>query len=444
VAGLAEARAGAPSRLLRLGVEAIGVSFCAALGTAPVTAFHFGSVSLVGVLANVAVVPLVGWWALLLGLAGCLLLAALPPLAMQCLSLASLGVRCADRLVLAASRLPGAALNVPRPGAPTAAALCLALLALALPRGRRRQGLLTAAGLLALAAVGCAALTDFGGRGLLRVAFLDVGQGDGAILALPRRGALVFDGGGLGGSLDTGAEVVLPALEAHGIARVDAVVMSHPERDHIGGLATVVEQMPAAEFWSSGARSASETFARLDRALDERLVSRRVVAAGSRVDLARGTGGVEIEALHPPSGSSRLAPNDRSLVLAIRFGATRILLTGDIEAAAEEQILRSGRDAAATILKVPHHGSRTSSTAPWVAGVRPGLAVAMLGRGNRFGFPAPEVPPRYARRGAAWAGTDELGEVDVESDGQLERVATCRPLHDRGDPSRGALAANGS
>jgi beta-lactamase superfamily II metal-dependent hydrolase len=103
-----------------------------------------------------------------------------------------------------------------------------------------------------------------------------------------------------------------------------------------------------------------------------------------------------------------------------------VLLTGDIEARAEDALWRRSADLDATVVKVPHHGSRTSSTRRFVAASRPGIAVAMLGANNRFAFPAPEVRARYAGMGAAWRQTDRDGEVVVTSDGQLETVASCR------------------
>jgi competence protein ComEC len=154
-------------------------------------------------------------------------------------------------------------------------------------------------------------------------------------------------------------------------------------------------------------------------------IARRALAAG---DAPIAPGGVwRVAVLHPPAAARGLGENDASLVLLVRYGATRVLFTGDVEAAGEALLGRTAPMLAATVMKVPHHGSRTSSTRALLARVRPGLAVALLGARNRFGFPAHEVRERYGALGAAWRQTDRAGEVVVASDGQLEHVTTCRP-----------------
>jgi competence protein ComEC len=251
-----------------------------------------------------------------------------------------------------------------------------------------------------------------------------VGQGDAAVVELPSAGPTwVVDGGGLGG-VDPGERVVVPRLWADKVAHVDAIVMSHPESDHIGGLVAVAQRFAPREFWSSGGRSQSATFARLESVLAEQSIRRRTLARGAVVHAPDPSG--EAIVLHPDPPRDELTRNDGSLVLAVRYGASRVLFSGDIEARAEREMGRRGLPLAATIIKVPHHGSRTSSTAAFLDAVRPGVAIAMLGFQNRFGFPSSEVLSRYALRGAEWLGTDVAGEVTVESDGQLETVQTCR------------------
>ena len=160
-----------------------------------------------------------------------------------------------------------------------------------------------------------------------------------------------------------------------------------------------------------------------------RFGDRRDLVAGDR-PLATGRDGA-LRVLHPPGTARDSRGNDASLVLLLDYGATSLLLTGDLEARAEASLLRRTGDPSATIVKVPHHGSRTSSTQALLAAARPGVAVAMLGADNRFGFPAPEVRARYRSVGAAWRQTDRDGAVAIVSDGQLERVTTCRASAER-------------
>ncbi|MEW6270549.1 MAG: MBL fold metallo-hydrolase, partial [Thermodesulfobacteriota bacterium] len=259
----------------------------------------------------------------------------------------------------------------------------------------------------------------------LVVRFLDVGQGDATLVSLPGRGGtLLVDAGGLAGSFDPGERVVLPALRRAGVRRVRAVALSHPDFDHYGGIEAVARGVTIDEFWSSGRASDSASFAELMRVLGDGGVRTRTLARGDAPGPPED--GAEVRILNPPPAAHGLSENDASLVVRVAFGATRLLLTGDVEAAAEAA-LSARRDAvAATVLKVPHHGSRTSSSRALVAASRPALAVALLGWRNRFGFPAPAVRDRYAAFGAAWRETARDGEIVLRSDGQLDAVETCR------------------
>ena len=405
----------------RIGAWLVGgalVSLAAGVTTAPLGAHYFGLVSLLGVPANLVLGPLLGMGALGVGLVGALLVGLEPSLAGVVFSGAGALVELACAFARFAAAWPFAAIPASLPD-PRIVGACIASVGGALLPGRQaRLGAALAAALLVACSFGRAPAEG------LRVSFLDVGQGDAAVIEGGGR-AWVLDGGGLGGSFDTGKGVVLPALLAAGARSPVAVALSHADRDHYGGLRAVVEKATPRELWWNGRPSDSSSFAALLAAVDDAGLRPRVLMAGDAPGRESAPGW---KVLHPGARSSTLSENDASLVLAARYGATRVLFGGDVERRGERAMVASGRDLGATVLKVPHHASRSSSGSRFLAAVRPALAVASLGSFNRFGFPAPEVVARLRGRGSHFLATGGAGEVVVRSDGQLEQVATCRPV----------------
>lgn len=412
-------RPGLVGRLRDATVAALVASLAAGAMTAPITAYHFGSVALLGVVANLIVVPLVGSLALLLALGGAALLPVAPDLGTLALVAASWCIVPANALVERLATMPGCAVDLAI-ASPRTVVWMLVLVSAGLAGGRARRRLMLVAAVLAALDVGAATI-DRSSRALV-VRFLDVGQGDATLVELPESsGSLLVDAGGLGGRYDPGQRVVVPALRRAGITGLDAVVLSHSDFDHYGGLAAVVRAVRVARFWTSGDRSSAATYAELLTTLEVRGVPRIRLARGAPLDpLARW-----LRVLHPPRDFQARSHNDASLVLQLTFGATRVLLPGDVEADAEQSLLRAG-GLSSTVVKVPHHGSRTSSTRPFVYAIRPTLAVALAGARNRFGFPARQVEARWLGAGAAWRRTDRDGAVVLRSDGQLEQVESCR------------------
>ena len=395
--------------------DALVASPCALLGTAPLTAFHFGQVSVAGLAANPVVVPIFGSAVVILGLSGAVLEPVSHALAGACFALAGRLLRVGVAAVEAFAALPAASVMVSTPSL-VELGLAYALLGALLVRGavpRRAVVALAVAALLVEAT--CRSRAPHG----LRVTFLDVGQGDAAVVELAGGHALVVDAGGLaGGEFDTGDGVVSPFLRQRGILRPDALVMTHAHPDHAGGLASLLRRHRPREFWWTGVPGTGPSWRRLERAIAASGARVRVLSAGDPLpDFAR-----DVAVLHPddPHG---LSLNDSSLTL--RVGA--VLLTGDIEAAAESRLLRASAPLASTVLKVPHHGSRTSSGPAFVAAVRPVLAVMSVGADNRYGLPAPAVDARYRAAGVCVMRTDRCGAVTVTLDGGAPHVRTERP-----------------
>jgi competence protein ComEC len=239
----------------------------------------------------------------------------------------------------------------------------------------------------------------------VELTMIDVGQGDAFLLRDAGR-AILVDGGGWQ-SADIGQRVLLPALARKGIRRLEAVVMTHPDLDHCRGLLDIAAYVRVMELWSAPGATGPECPTRLAALPGVRW---RRLWAGESLDLGRW----RLRVLHPPPGSS-LAGNNGSLVVQATALGSSVLLTGDIEARAEREILaREGSTALATdVLKVAHHGSRTSTSPPFLAATAPRLALLSVGKRNRYRHPAPTVIERLDRLGSFLFRTDHHGMVEV-------------------------------
>jgi competence protein ComEC len=259
------------------------------------------------------------------------------------------------------------------------------------------------------------------GDGRLHVTFLDVGQGDAALIRFPRGAAILVDTGGLTGStFDLGDRVVAPVLRAAGVRRLDAIVLTHGDPDHIGGASSIIREFRPRQVWE-GIEVPSFGPLRTLRG-DARLVGAQWVnlKTGDRMVVDD----VEVVIRHPdaPDWERQKVRNDDSIVAELRWRDVSVLLTGDIGKAVERTLSTAIPPVPLRIVKVPHHGSLTSSTPELLRAIAPRLAVVSAGRANHFGHPVPEVLERYRAAGAEVFRTDRDGAVTVDTDGETVDV----------------------
>lgn len=407
-----------------LAVSAV-VSLSALGATTPLTALHFNQVCLVAPLANAIVVPLLGSLAVGLGLLAALLLPLCAPLAQACVALAGPILWLGIRAVHLFAALRYASLRVVTPTSIEVGLLYAGLAAWIRLSGRTRVTVMATVALVMCSDAGWWYADRYHRPGM-RITFLSVGQGDSAVVEFPGAEVMVIDAGGVRGTtFDIGERVIAPFLWSRKIARVDYLVLSHPEWDHYGGFAFLAAHFAAREFWSSGADAGTEPFGRLQQVLTAGGVRRVVMRRGDQRQIGRVRAVIHGPGPRTPGASA----NDQSLVLALAFGETQVLFPGDIERRAEHDLVLAAMDhLRSTLLKVPHHGSNTSSTPRFLDMVAPHDAVVSAGFANRFHFPHAAVVRRYADRGCRLWRTDLDGAVSARlgEAGAIE-IAGTRP-----------------
>ncbi len=417
-------------RVLVWAAELAVISLVIQAGLALPMAVHFQRVSFSGVIANLVVMPLLT----LVVTAGLLaLLTQWPPL-VQLAGWAAGAI--ADAVAFQATHLP-LEVRVPPPPIWLGVLFGFSLLALAwaFHKGCRSQLAAGAAVLATLAVLVWHPFPHRYERGQLELAVIDVGQGESLFLALPDGKTMLLDGGGLPDYrrssedgeprqwMDIGETVVSPYLWSRSVQRLDVVAVSHPDADHLGGVPAILNNFSVGELWL-GAETFRGEYENI-RALAER---RGTPIRRLRQGQTRSLGDVRIEVLGPAADpGAKYSPNDQSLVLRACFREQCFLLTGDIERNGELKLLTQQRlGPQATVLKVAHHGSRTSSQEPFLRQVKPLFAVISAGSENFYGHPHPEALQRLARQRARVLRTDRDGLVSLSTDGRRLFVTTQR------------------
>lgn len=253
--------------------------------------------------------------------------------------------------------------------------------------------------------------------GVLELTAIDIGQGDSLLLSFPQGKLMVVDGGGIlqygrarKSNFDTGEDVVSPYLWSRGIRRIDILVATHAHEDHIGGLKSIMENFRPSEFWV-GANPPQALMARA-KELHIRVFEQQL---SPPFDFS----GARIQFLSPPDGyTAPKVGNNDSLAFRVTFGSRSFLLTGDLERPMEGILLSEGVDLHADVLKVGHHGSKTSTMEPFLEAVAPSIAIISAGFENSFGHPHPDVVRRLQDQHVTVLRTDHDGLVTVRTDGR--------------------------
>ncbi len=401
----------------------IVTSVAAGVGTAPLVAHHFNQVNWVGLVSNSIIIPLAGAFVVPLGLLSGVAAAIGDT---TTLPLASLNVFALDvllRTVEGFAAWPSAILYV---AAPPMAAIAVGYLVLAALLDRRltpwKRGLAGGA-LVFLVVPWFVGIPRWGSIASLEITFLDVGQGDGALVRFPSGEVMVVDGGKRFHELDVGRTVVAPMLWNQSVRKIDYLVASHPQLDHVGGLAFLAERFAIGQAWTNGRRADLWAAQRLDELLTSRRIPESIVGSAEHPVWI---GAARVWRMNPLASLPFAVPvrsmseNDRSIVLRVEYGRASVLLTGDLETPGERWLVNAGpsRDLLhSTVIKVPHHGSRGSLDPVFLRTVSPQVAVVSVGANNTYGHPTPEMLAAYRRLGAKVYRTDLDGAVKLVTDG---------------------------
>jgi competence protein ComEC len=404
------------------------VSLAAILGTLPLSLYYFNQTSLIGLVTNCLLVPLVGFLVVPLGLLAVFFLPVAPTGSLWIMETAVAVMQGALNLAVLFSKCPFAAVKTVTP---TLFEIGL-YYGLAWTLFNVRQTRLARAMLLGVVLV---ALADGAywverrfGNDKLKITFIDVAQGSAALLELPGGACMLVDGGGFyDNRFDVGARIVAPLLWHRKIATVETLVLSHPNADHLNGLLFVARHFNVETVWMTQEEVPSQPYQDFLKIIAEKDIR---IASLEELVKPKSINGVQFQVLYPPKDFLERktqdlwrTANNNSLVLKVAFDKVSFLLPGDIEAEAEEELSTLAASALkSTVLLVPHHGSKTSSTPAFLDQVNPTIAVISAGYKNMFGFPHEKIVKRYELRGCQIFRTDHGGAITITTDGEQLRV----------------------
>ncbi|UNC93262.1 DNA internalization-related competence protein ComEC/Rec2 [Candidatus Contubernalis alkaliaceticus] len=414
------------------------VTLAAQLGVFPLTAYYFYQVSLVSLLANVLILPVVGV-VVSLGFLSIFVSLLFPGLEFFFFDICRLLLSYCINTAGILSEIPGAYLTL-NPPSYLFFLLYYVFLFLLLPWEYLRQKLkqcriiklkeFTCSGHKALPfALSLTVLLIwfpvFSETQQFSVVFLDVGQGDAAFIRTPSGRHILIDAGGRPAYLQTeeygtefvGERVVVPFLRHQGVKKLDMVILSHPHEDHYGGLLAVVDHFPVELFVTTRAQSDYPLFLELMEKIEEKNIPLLYLEAGNSISSPE----LDLELFNPPKSGKLFQGttsdlNNNSLVFRLTAGDIYFLFTGDAEQEAEEYMLKTGFDLKSQMLKVGHHGARSSSGEEFLEAVRPEFAVIQVGR-NSFGHPSLETLERLENIGCNIYRNDLHGAVTVKIKG---------------------------
>lgn len=404
----------------------LAITIAAQLSVLPFLAWYFHSVSLSALLANLVAVPLVEL-IIIGGLLAVVLGVCLPFLQNIIFIFCSLSIGLVYNMTNVIAALPGGNLSLPSgglvPGVIFYGLLFFFIWCVRTKRAFCKTWLKRYHRQAALGGIALIAILFWLSRqpAPLRVHFIDVGQGDALLLTTPRGKAVVIDTGGVLASLsdfDVGARVVVPYLKHYGVQEIEYLILTHAHDDHAGGASALRRSFPVRHVLIG--REDRREYAKVFKTSLESCNSFIPAYTGQEIVLD----GVRLEVVQAMDGTNNRTGNEASNVIKISYGVHDFLVTGDLDAAGEQKLLAGGANIGSTVLKVGHHGSKTSSTENFVQRVKPQYAVISVGADNRFGHPNQAVVERLRQNQAEVLRTDQSGAIVFASDGKTLRVET--------------------
>lgn len=398
------------------------LTISATIATAPVTAHYYNQITWTGIISNLIVVPYAGFIILPAGLFTALLTLIFNTDVMPLAWLDNVFLNIFYSAIEFFAKFPFSIIYTPSPGIVLIISIYLLILSVLFLRNRHSRYLLPISILLILITVGCNRYKeDY--RDSLRITFLDVGQGDSALIEFPDNKRMLIDGGGtFSETFDIGRSVVAPYLWNNGIfgiKKVDYVVSSHPQLDHIEGLFYVIDKFNTGEVWTNGSDNTASY--KLRNIIQSKGLKEVVIDRDSE---ERIIGGCKVKFLNPPVEKGSIKINNLSIVIRLLCNDISILFTGDIEATAMEEIAAINSALESTIIKVPHHGSKGSVEDSFISAVNPEIAVISAGHQNPYRHPSPLTISAYENIGASVFRTDVSGAVIIQAENERLTIRT--------------------
>jgi competence protein ComEC len=414
------------------------------LATLPLVAYHFNQIAWLGCIGNVVVVPLAGMVLVPLGLGSAIWLLVTGGESLPGGSVLEWLFDVMFSAMRWLAQVPWAEWHVASPSLVSMAAFYMLLLVSAWPSQARPIRFGCVLGLVLLLIWWVWSPRGWTGGETVRVTFLDVGQGDASVIELPDGQTVLIDAGTAYDTLDLGRSVVGPFLWDRGIRRLDHVIATHPQLDHVGGLPWIFHAFTVGHYWGNLIEREEPFYGRLREAMRESgLVEQRAEEGQMLIS----SGACRMQSLNPPfressevdrrsSTSSGKTLNNLSVVLRLDCGPHAFLFTGDVEAEALSRMVDAGQSTAVCIVKVPHHGAKGSVDARWIKQLGTEAAVISVGKHNPYGHPTKAALAAYAAEGIQVFRTDRDGAVWVTgklSESSLRfstaREAMPRPVH---------------
>jgi competence protein ComEC len=401
-------------------------TLAATAATTPIAMYHFGYVSLVAIPANMVAVPFTSIF-VMPGLLAVLVLAGpFPGIATLALGIVKIPLVLLDQFLKEVAKLP---CTIEDPPALLFWAIVFACLGALLLTGRLRRagiGLVLLSTILALASVLFSPPRLAKGR--LTIDFFDVGHGDSILVTFPNESHWLVDTGGtMGSRYDVGEQIVVPTLRALGVDHLETLIITHPDYDHVGGAPAVLKTIGVGTLWENGQGSIEGATPSYNEALAEARRKKVIIRHTPQICRRHKIGGAYISVIHPCFGEkpydSGLSFNDNSIVLLIEYGLVRIVLPGDIEYATETALVERNLFPKIDVLKLPHHGSRTSSSSQLLDATMPAFGIASTGPFSRHGIPHQEVIDRLAARSIRLFRTDQDGAIRLVTDGHHIKIS---------------------